>query len=175
MIVCTFVLAARAADPTPASQRIPTPPLMNGGLAGLWANDHVYMEETYGEFDLLNLENSTYRIKRDSITDKTWVLFAMGDFLPKQGLQYATLGKLKNKPDGTLLCMFEWSNPDDSTGHGVIYHTFLGRNDLLLRTKQGEGGKNDTLELSCADLQRVCGKCYFDRDKEAMTLEMTNE
>jgi hypothetical protein len=152
------------------------PPLVDGGVAGLWARDHQYVQDTYGPFELLNFVNTPHRIKRGTMTDKTWQLVAMGNFLPGNDLQFATLAQLKERVGGTLVIMFEWKDPADSAaGHGVFYHTFLRRSDLLIRTKQGAGGLMDTLEISCADLQRACGKCYYDSTASSVVLRMADK
>jgi len=151
------------------------PPLSDGGIASLWANEHEFIKHTYGPFELLSFSNTTHRIKRDTVTDRTWQLVAMGNFLA-EGLQFATLARLKDKPDGTLLIVFEWKDIKDSTRtHGVFYHTYLSKPDLLIRTKQGAGGAFDTLQISCADIQRVCGQCYFDSSGNRMRLEMIDK
>ena len=149
---------------------------MDGGIADLWERDHRYVQDTYGPFELLNFVNTPHRIRRGTVTDKTWQLVAMGNFLPGTGLQYATLAQLKNCAGGTLVLMFEWKDPADSAaGTGVFYHTFLRRSDLLIRATQGAGGIRDTLELSCADLQRVCAKCYYDSTAASVVLRMVDK
>jgi len=154
---------------------VKVPPLSDGGVASLWANEHEFVKHKYGPFELLNFGNTAYRIKRDTVTDKTWQLVAMGNFLP-EGLQFATLARLKNKPDGTLLIVFEWNEAKDSSRtHGVFYHSYLSKPDLLIRTKQGAGGAFDTLQISCADIQRVCGKCYYDSSASRIQLKMVDK
>ncbi len=172
MFLCLPVPAQTGTDEKPARKQLAVPPLSNGGIAGLWTPEHLFIESQFGPFELLSFENTEHRIKRDSITDKTWQLVAMGNYLRK-GLQFATLARLKDRPDGTLLFFFEWKDAADSANvHGVFYHTFLSKDDLLIRTTQGTGGTMDTLEVSCADIQRVCGKVYYDQELKRMKLHM---
>jgi hypothetical protein len=173
-VLLTAVAAATAQDKATEAKpkkQLMLPPMYKGGIAGLWEKEHLFVKSQFGEFELLNFDNTTHRIKVDTMTDKTWQLVAMGNYLEK-GLQFATLARVKDKPEGMLLIMFEWKEPaEGSDAHGVFYHQFVGKQDLLLRTKQGGGGKLDTLELSCTDVQRVCGKCYYNTDKGRVELQ----
>ncbi len=153
---------------------IPVPPLQKGGIAGLWYREHEFIQEKYGPFKLLNFDDVSYRIKNDSADDLSWRLVAMGNFL-ERGIQYATLARVENYPDKTLLIMFEWVPPSDTNNsHGVFYHTLLSKDKLLLRTKQSQSGI-DTLEFSCADVQRICGKAYYDIGAKAVRLEIVGK
>jgi hypothetical protein len=156
---------------------VQVPPLYKGGIAGLWYREHEFIEKEYGKFELLNFGNVKYRIQAKGITDTTWKLTAMGNFL-REGIQYATLARLKNEKmqDGVLLIMFEWVDPSDTTKeHGIFYRTFISKEQLLLRTKQSGTGKLDTLEFSCADVQRTCGKLYLDSKAAKIALNVTGQ
>jgi hypothetical protein len=87
----------------------------------------------------------------------------MGNFVGEKGVQYATLARVANQSKGLLLIMFEWVDPADTTKpHGVFHHAFVGQESLLLRSKQATQGWIDTLEFSCSDLDRTCGKAYYN-------------
>ena len=146
---------------------------MGGGLSSLWYHDHKFLKEEYGDFELLNYKNAGFKDSRDSLTAHSWTLFTMGDFLTKD-LSYATLAKVKGSDQGILLIMFKWHDPakDSSSAHGIFYRTFIGKEKLLLRTKQCTTGGVDTLEISCGDLQRRCGKCYYDSKQGKMVLDI---
>ncbi len=176
MRTAPFVLAAiLAASPLAQKKQstggtVPVPPLSKGGIAGLWYREHEFIEKQYGKFDLLNFDKVSYRIASGGLTDTTWQLTAMGNFL-KSGLQYATLARLEGRLDGVLLIMFEWVDPSDTTKpHGVFYHSVLSKDQLLIRTKQGKG--IDTLEFSCADVQRRCGKLYLDEKANQIVMKV---
>ena len=100
----------------------------------------------------------------------------MGDFLTKD-VSYATLAKVKGNDQGLLLIMFKWHDPakDTSRTHGIFYRTVIGKDKLLLRTKQCTTGGVDTLEISCGDLQRACGKCYYDTKQGKMVLDIVDK
>ncbi|MBD3320035.1 MAG: hypothetical protein GF350_02965 [Chitinivibrionales bacterium] len=165
--------AGTAADTT-GSGRLPLPPFSNGGISSLWVHDHEYVQQEIAEFELLNFRNIDYRVKKNGITDTTWKLVAMGNFL-NEDIQFATLARLKKRTDGILLIMFDWAQAGDSSKtHGVFYHSFIGKKSLLIRTKQSAGSV-DTLEFSCADTKRVCGKCYFDPVGNQMLLKMVGK
>ena len=153
--------------------QVPLPPLTHGGLTSLWYHDHKFILDEYGEFELLNYKNAGFSFQEDSITAYSWKMLAMGDFLDKE-VSYATLARVKNNDNGILLIMFRWVDPKDST-HGVFYRTFIGKDRLLLRTKQCTTGGVDTLEISCGDLKRRCAKCFYDPKKKEMVLEMTGK
>ncbi|MFP4416192.1 MAG: hypothetical protein ACOC41_07615 [Chitinivibrionales bacterium] len=154
--------------------KIPVPPLQKGGIAGLWYREHEFIQEKYGPFELLNFDNVSWRMKKGTGSDMSWRLVAMGNFLP-DALQYATLARAENHPDNILLIMFEWVPPSDTTRpHGVFYHTLLSKNQLLLRTKQSESGI-DTLQFSCADVQRVCGQAFYDNVSRSVRLEIVGK
>jgi hypothetical protein len=164
-----------AQDTSNPSGRVPVPPLSKGGIASLWYREHEFIQEEYGDFDLLNFDNVAYRIRSGGMTDTTWQLTAIGNFL-REGLQFATLARLKNRADGVLLIMFEWVDPSDTTrSHGVFYDTFVSKDQLLIRTKQSGVGHLDTLEFSCADAQRRCGKLFFDSALDKMVLRLTDK
>ncbi|MBD3393783.1 MAG: hypothetical protein GF418_16755 [Chitinivibrionales bacterium] len=158
-----------------ASGKVQVPPLSKGGIASLWYRDHEFMQEEYGPFELLNFDNVDYRIRREGVTDSTWKLTAIGNFL-KEGIQYATLARLKNRPGGVLLIMFEWVAPAETQRpHGVFYHAYLSKPQLLIRTRQSGAGAIDTLEFSCADVQRRCGKLFLDTKSNQIALELTGQ
>lgn len=176
LVLCTVLLAAPLYAQDAPKKKLTLPPMFKGGLAGFHPKEHHFIESQYGDYEPLSFENTTHRIKRDSVTDKTWQLVAMGNFKKEKGLQFASLAKVKEKPGGTLLLMFEWNDPTDSTkAHGIFFHSYLSKTDLLIRTKQGPDGALDTLELSCADVNRVCGKCYFDTEKNRVVLKMVDK
>jgi hypothetical protein len=164
-----------AQDAAGPSGRVPVPPLAKGGIAGLWYREHDFIRAKYGDFELLNFDNVAYRMRSEGMTDTTWQLTAMGNFL-REGLQFATLARLKNRPDGVLLIMFEWVDPSDTTrSHGVFHDTFLNKPQLLVRAKQSGTGHLDTLEFSCADAQRRCGKLFYDTALDRMVLRPTDK
>jgi hypothetical protein len=171
VLVAVAPAGQRAGAGDAALKRIP--PLYKGGIAGLWHHDHAFIRREYGEFELLNYENVTFPVSSDSLKRSSWKLVAMGNFL-NDSLQFATLARLKGRNDGLLLIMFEWTDPTDSTrSHGVFHHTFIGKESLLLRTKQSvEPGGLDSLEFSCADLDRVCGRAYYNKDAGAVSLSI---
>jgi hypothetical protein len=174
LILCAAVITTIAEEPQNA-KKINVPPLSNGGIASLWYPEHAFLQKEYGEFELLNYSNTSYRVRKDSITDSTWKLVAIGNFLP-EGLQYATLAKVKAHPDGALLVMFEWKDPADSTkDHGIFYRTYLSKKKVLLRTRQARVGNIDTLEFSCADIKRRCGQCFYDEQTGEMKLALTGQ
>ncbi len=169
--MCLVALAKDAGSGS--SMRVP--PLMNGGIAGLWFREHAYIQQQYGDFELLNLSNVGRQVKTEAGIDSSWKLVAIGNFLDS-GIQYATLAKVKDTPGGTLLIMFEWTDPGDTTrAHGVFYDAFLSKDQLLIRTKQAIEGEIDTLEFSCADMERVCGRCYYHAASGAMKLRMVGK
>jgi len=156
--------------------KIPVPPFMNGGIAGLWYREHAFIQNEYGEFELLNYGNVDAEQPRDSLTAHSWKLTAMGDFLPGKELQYAALARIKGRADGTLLVMFEWTDPTDTTRpHGVFYHSFIGKNPLLVRKKQGLDNAVDTLEFSCSDLERVCGRAYYREKSNSFAFDVVDK
>lgn len=159
-----------------AALKIPLPPVISGGLSSLWYHDHKFLLDEYGDFELLNYKNAGFTTSRDSLTAHSWTPFTMGDFLKKE-LSYATLAKVKGNDQGILLIMFKWHDPakDSSSAHGIFYRTFIGKDKLLLRTKQCTTGGVDTLEISCGDLQRACGKCYYDTKQSKMVLDIVGK
>ena len=164
-------------DETTKSRRsgMKVPPLSKGGIAGLWVPAHEFIHEHYGPFELLNFDNAPDRIVEDSLVDTRWKLVAMGNFLDRR-LQFATLARVKNQSSGTLLIMFEWPERADSTApHGVFHHELLAKDKLLLRTKQSKDGGLDTLVFSCADIQRPCGKCFYDTTAKHMRVVLTGQ
>jgi hypothetical protein len=176
-VLCATLLIAGSLpgkDKEPVA-RVPVPPLQNGGLMSLWYKEHKYVLEEYGEFELLNLGNCGFPVATDKITATSWKLFAMGNFL-NESMQYATLLRTKNHPDGILLVMFQWAQAGDTTRpHGVFYDSFIGKPTLLIRTKQSatEDGL-DTLEFSCEDLDRVCGQAYYETSSGSMKLNIVD-
>jgi hypothetical protein len=155
--------------------QVPLPPLSHGGLTSLWYHDHKFILDEYGEFEPLNYKTAGFSKLKDSITAYSWNMLAMGDFLEKS-VSYATLARVKNSDKGILLIMFRWVDPTDpAQAHGVFYRTFIGKDQLLLRTKQCTTGGVDTLEISCGDLTRRCAKCFYDPKKGEMVLEMTDK
>lgn len=174
-ILCIVSFTQEKTDTTSSSMRVPLPPLSSGGLSSLWYHDHKFILDEYGEFELLNYKNVGFAVAEDSLTAYSWTPLAMGDFVEKE-VSYATLARVKDKNKGILLILFRWHDPSDSSrAHGVYYKTFIGKDKLLLRTKQCTTGGVDTLEISCGDLKRRCGKCYFDKSKENMVLEMVDK
>ncbi len=175
-LLSSSVFAQEKTKKSTSKQIIPLPPVMSGGLSSLWYHDHKFVKEEYGDFELLNYKNSGFKTSQDSLKAKSWTLFAMGDFLTKE-VSYATLAKVKGNDQGLLLIMFKWHDPakDSSSAHGIFYRTFIGKDKLLLRTKQCTTGGVDTLEISCGDLQRGCGKCYYDTKKGKVVLEITEK
>lgn len=158
-----------------SSMRVPLPPVVYGGLTSLWYHDHKFLLDEYGEFELLNYKNAGFKTSRDSLSAYSWEPFVMGDFVEKE-VSYATIARIKNNDKGLLLLFFRWIDPTDSTRtHGIFFRTFIGRDKLLLRTKQCLTGGVDTLEISCGDLKQICGKCYFDNKKAEMVLEMVGK
>ena len=154
------------------SMKVPLPPVIAGGLTSLWYHDHKFLLDEYGEFELLNYKNAGFKTSRDSLSAYSWEPFVIGDFVEKE-ISYATIARIKNSDKGLLLLFFRWIEPSDSTRtHGIFYRTFIGKDKLLLRTKQCTTGGVDTLEISCGDLKQICGKCYFDNKKAEMVLEM---
>ena len=175
LCVCALIIAVTiTAQDTTTQQNIPekttekkgkvqVPPLSNGGVAALWFREHEFVQDEFGEFELLNYSNAGHSVARDSIKASTWKLVAMGNFLPGKAVQFATLARLKKHEGSVMLIMFEWVPPADTTRkHGVFYHTVIKKESLLLRTRQGLGGTVDTLEFSCDDLERPCGRAYYD-------------
>jgi len=165
--VCLFLISisifSSDTTTTKESRKIPVPPLANGGIAGLWYPEHEYIQKKYGDFELLNFSNAGYDIPKDSNSTKPWKLTALGNFLPGTSVQYAALARLAQHDDGLLLIMFEWVDPTHSPkSHGVFYDSFIGKQSLVIRTRQGFNGGVDTLEFSCTDLDRLCGQAYYD-------------
>jgi hypothetical protein len=153
---------------TASATKIPLPPIVDGGLTSLWYNDHKHILDEYGDFELLNYKNAGFKLSSDSLNAYAWRLFVMGDYVEKE-LSYATVARLKNSDKGVLLVFFRWFDPTDTTKkHGVFYTTFLAKDKCLLRTKQSLGEGFDTLEISCGDLNRRCGMCYYDMTKKQM-------
>ncbi len=161
---------------SPSPNKIPLPPLSQGGLLSLWYHDHKFIQKEYGDFELMNYKNSGFKTKQDSLTANSWKLLAIGDFLTKE-LSYATLARVKNKDRGLLLIFFKWHDPsiDSSRTHGIFYRTYLSSDKVLLRTKQCTTGGVDTLEIACDDLKQKSGKCYYDSSKGVMVLKMTDK
>lgn len=158
-----------------SSMKVQLPPFSHGGIMSLWYDDHKFLMKEYGEFDLLNYKNTDFALSRDSISAYNWKLFVMGNYINKD-LSYATLARVKNLTDGLLLVMFQWHEPTDTTKkHGVFFQTFIGKKKLLLRTKQSLSGGVDTLELSCGDLKKRCGVCYYDDKQKKMVIKMTGK
>ena len=154
---------------------LPLPPMRNGGIVDLWEHDHEYIKGQFGQFELLNRDNVSFRMKTEGVADTTWKLAAIGNFLPGS-IQYATLARRKGRDDGVLLLMFRWVSPDDSSSpHGVFYDAVIGKDALLIRTKQGIETPVDTLELSCSDTERLCAKCFFDSTSHQMILRMVDK
>ncbi len=179
-IAAFMVLSAGIAEDTSKAKgtegKVPVPPLMNGGIAGLWYREHAFIEKEYGEFELLNYDNVDVEQPRDSLTARSWKLTAMGDFLPGKKIQYAALARIKGRADGTLLVMFEWTDPTDTTrSHGVFYHSFIGKNPLLVRKRQGLADAVDTLEFSCSDLERVCGRAYYREKNNSFSFDVVDK
>lgn len=173
LFLCLFSFAQE--KKSSSSMRIPLPPLINGGISSLWYDDHKFIQSEYGEFELLNYKNVGFEISKDSLSAHSWRLLAMGDFIEKE-VSYATLARVKGNDKGILLIFFRWHNPSDSSRtQGVFYRAFIGKDKLLLRTKQSITGGVDTLEFSCGDLIRKCGKCYFNEKQRQMVLEMTDK
>lgn len=176
LLLCCAVAPQDTASPATASAgspRIPVPPLYKGGLASLWYNDHVYVQKEYGPFELLNFDNVPYADAQDTLTSKSWKLTAIGNFTNHSTVQFATLARTQS--NRILLIFFEWSEASDSTRpNGVFYHTVLSKNKLLIRTKQSLTGDVDTLEFSCVDIDRRCGRCYLDKQRQQMVLDMTD-
>ncbi len=176
-LLCSIAVAqeTESKKATPKKiKKIPLPPVIDGGLSSLWYHDHIFIKEEYGDFELLNYKNSGFNARQDSLSAESWKLLAIGDFLTKE-VSYATLAKVKNNDKGILLFFFKWHDPADSSrAHGVFYRTFIGREKLLLRTIQCTTGGVDTLEISCGDLKRRCGKCYYDTKQSKMVLEITD-
>lgn len=174
-VVALHGTTARGGEKKVPSGGIKVPPLSNGGIASLWVPAHEFIQKQYGPFELLNFSNAPDHIVRDSVVDGTWKLVAMGNFLDKR-LQFATLAHLENQSTGTLLIMFEWPDRADSTApHGVFHHELLGKEKLLIKTKQSKSGGLDTLEFSCADIQRTCGKCFYDTKSKSMRVVLTGK
>lgn len=161
-LLAVFLFAATIARGE-SSAKLPLPPFSNGGIRGLWAQDHEYIQKKFGTFELLDYSDFEYRVRREGMTDTTWKLVAMGNFLPK-GIQFATLARLQNRSDGLLLIMFDWLTLEEAKqSTGVFYTSFLSKEKLLLRTKQTTvDSGTDTLLVSCGDTESLCGKAYFD-------------
>ncbi len=175
LLLCLPTISQKNSEKKSTAMLVPLPPVANGGLSSLWYHDHKFILDEYGKFDLLNYKNAGFKGNTDSLTALSWKMLAMGDFLRKD-VSYATLARVKNRPDGILLIMFQWHDPTDSSRlHGVHYKTFIGKEKLLLRTKQCTTGGVDTLEFSCGDLKRRCGLCYFDGKKGKMVLKITDK
>jgi hypothetical protein len=171
-LLCSICFAQEKTKKSASSEIIPLPPVMGGGLSSLWYHDHKFIKEEYGDFELLHYKNAGFKDRQDSLTALSWTLFTMGDFLTKE-VSYATLARVKGKDQGILLLMFKWHDPKDtSRTHGIFYRTFIGKDKLLLRTKQCTTGGVDTLEISCGDLQRRCGQCYYDPKQSKMVLDI---
>ncbi len=175
LFFCMLSFAEEKQADSKSSMKVPLPPFSNGGILSLWYHDHKFILEEYGEFDLLNYNNVGFDMSRDSLSAYSWKLVAMGDFISKE-VSYATLARVKKNDKGILLILFQWHDPSDSSKtHGVYYRTFIDKNKLLLRTKQSTTGAVDTLEISCGDLYNRCGKCYFDKEKGQMILDMADK
>ena len=174
-LVYALGFSQAASKDTTSAPRLELPPVVNGGLMGLWYHDHTYILDTYGEFELLNYKNAGFKVTSDSLNAYAWKLFVMGDYVEKE-LSYATVARLKKNDKGLLLIFFRWFDPADTTKkHGVFYTTLLAKDKCLLRTKQSLGEGFDTLEISCGDLKQRCGKCYYDMTKKQMVLQMTGK
>jgi len=169
--ICFFMSVAMGQK----NKKLMIPPVMNGGLAGLWECEHKFIEKTYGEFELLNFGNVDYSYENVSLSSKTWKLFSMGNYTQKK-MQFATLARLKNYKDKILLIVFEWNPPQDTTcTHGVLFHSLLSESHVLIRTAQALGGCCDTIQISCADRNRLCATCYYNSESGVFKLDMLEE
>lgn len=169
---CCCIGAQESSD----SVLLKLPPLINGGIAGLWHNDHSFIEKEYGPFEPLNFSTANQPAQKEKASAGGWALFTMGNFLLGKELQFATLASVKNLPEGTLLIMFEWVDPSNTEKtNGVFHHTFIGKENLLIRTKQAVSGGVDTLEFSCSDLARPCGKAFFDTTSGSIRLSIVDK
>ncbi|MBD3422301.1 MAG: hypothetical protein GF398_19480 [Chitinivibrionales bacterium] len=175
-VLVAFLLAFAALLSANTGGRVPLPPFVNGGIASLWYPDHKHIEEKFGAFELLNYANTSYRVGKEGVADTSWKLVAMGNYLPRD-IQFATLAHVAGKENGILLIMFEWAGAGDTAqSHGVFYTSFIGKKNMLIRTKQTSGNEGvDTLEFSCADTQRRCGKCFFDERSGSMQMVLTDK
>lgn len=174
-VTCALSFSQVKSKDTSAAPVIPLPPVVDGGLTSLWYNDHKYILDEYGGFELLNYKNVGFNVSRDTLNAYAWKLFVMGDYAEKE-LSYATLARLKNQEKGLLLLFFRWFDPSDTTKkHGVYYTTFLAKDKYLLRTKQSLDEGFDTLEISCGDLKKRCGMVYYDMKQKQMVLKMTGK
>ena len=149
------------------------PPVANGGLLGLQEQEHLFIESTYGAFELLSYANAPWAKRPTTVTPQTWKLTTMGNYLDT-GLQFATLARLEAHPDGALLIVFAWKAPQDTlTGHGVLFHTFLEERTALLRTRQSGTGVRDTLEIACSETGAICARGWFDTASGRVHLHRT--
>lgn len=175
MMIYSAGFSQEATKKPSTSMKVTLPPVVDGGLTSLWYHDHKFILSEYGEFELINYKNAGFKTSRDSLSAYSWEPFVIGDFVEKE-VSYATIARVKNNDKGLLLIFFRWIEPSDSSLiNGVFYRTFIGKDKLLLRTKQCLTGGVDTLEISCGDLKQRCGKCYFDNKKAEMVLEMTGK
>ncbi|MBD3315816.1 MAG: hypothetical protein GF344_08525 [Chitinivibrionales bacterium] len=155
---------------------VPVPPFHDGGIMSLWYREHKFIQNEFGDFELLNYDNCGFDVEKDSLAADGWKLVALGNFLGEKGVQYATLARVSNQSKGLLLVMFEWVDPADGTKpHGVFYHTFVGQETLLIRTKQAAEGGVDTLEFSCSDMSRICGKAYYNAAADEFSLGVVDK
>jgi hypothetical protein len=174
-LALTATCLAIVAGDLKSTGNVPLPPLSKGGIASLWYREHTFIQEEYGDFKLLDYDNCSFPVEKERVARSTWKLVAMGNFVSEKSVQYATLARVANQPEGVLLIMFEWVDPaDTSRPHGVFHHTFVGQESLLIRTKQASEGWVDTLEFSCSDLDRVCGKAYYNTANGAISLAIVD-
>ncbi len=176
VLVVICVAFAQQTNSSKSSQRLPLPPFSNGGIRGLWAHDHEYIQNKFGEFQLLDYSKINFEIKREGVTDTTWKLVTMGNYLP-EGVQFATLARLKNRSGGLLLIMFDWVSLEEAKQRpGVFYTSFIGKEKLLLRTRQSRAKNGiDTLFLSCANTESLCGKAFYDRASKQIVYRVVGQ
>lgn len=167
--------AQNMTDSSNSALQVPLPPLSFGNVSSLWYDDHRHVMKQYGDFDLVNVNNT--RIPLDSLSSVStgWKFLAIGNFLDK-GLHYATVARPKNNPSSTIIIMFRWKSPEDTAAaNGVFFTTLLNTDKVMLRTKQCHYGKFDTLEISCADIKQVCNRCYYDVYKKQIVLKVVGK
>jgi hypothetical protein len=174
--LAVFVIAALCSDDSNEQKTdpLPLPVFSNGGIVSLLSPAHRSIENKYGNFELLNYKNISYAPQKNNWTDTSWKLVALGNYLGK-GIQYATIARLDSPKDRSLLILFSWpETKSDMKKHNVFYTAVLSKNRVLIRTKQSAGKGIDTLEFSCADTERLCGKCFYDKTEAQIKLQITD-
>jgi hypothetical protein len=135
---------------------LPLKPTDNG-CAGLSVSDCAFVKQQYGAFELLDDATVEFPLLPG------WAVRAFGRFLPDAGMQFAMIVRPMDAPAGMVLIMVAKSEPADSaTKHGVFFHSPLGVERILMRTKIARETGVDTLEFACDEKGEVCGKAYWD-------------